>query len=106
MLSNGEFVMSAKAVKKWGVGMLEDMNASTGRAMAMGGMANREVFRPTFTSNGGSNSSQNNADTPSAPTVNNFHFHSKQDGTFSKQSAEQAARSMIGMQNRFALKTN
>lgn len=57
MLSNGEFVMSAKAVKKWGTGFMEQLNSGFPRPMAMasggsvGATYNSSSFAPTIVVN-------------------------------------------------------
>lgn len=58
MLSNGEFVMSAKAVKQWGSGFFEQLNSGFSRPMAMaaggavgGSTYNNSSWSPTIVVN-------------------------------------------------------
>lgn len=50
-LSNGEFVMKAKAVKQWGVGLLEQMNSGMMPAFAGGGMVGGSSYSSVSNSN-------------------------------------------------------
>lgn len=94
-LSNGEFVMSAKSVKKLGVGFLNSLNSLKMPALSGGGTVSPS-FVPNFS---GSNSSVTTTNAP----VNNFHYHfhnNNADATFAKRSAEQAAKSNVAFINR------
>lgn len=84
MLSNGEFVMSAKSVRQWGRGFFENLNSGfvPPLAMASGGMV------------GSSSSTINNHRT----ATNNFHIN-VQGGSNPQQTGKQIAReAMMALQ--------
>jgi hypothetical protein len=92
IVHKGEFVLPASAVRRFGLPYLESLRNMT-PGFAMGGYT------------GGSlGSSVYNNTTTNAPI--NLHFHANQNGQFSKESAEQAAKKMIALQNQVARRQN
>ncbi len=110
-----EFVMPWEAVKAFGLPFMESIkNLQMPRLAFAGGFdmggftggSAREAFAPDLSQLSSSMRSGQTASTEGGgQTVNHFHFHSRQDGSFSRQSAEQAARAMIAAQNRVVTKS-
>jgi hypothetical protein len=98
-LSNSEFVQPAKAVKKYGSAMMESIRSLSfpTAAFAGGGWMSESRFQPGY-SQPTTRPSQSSAD--SRPIIVNNHFHANQNGSFSKESADQASRKMVGQLRR------
>lgn len=87
-LSNGEFVMSAKAVRNWGRSFFENLNAGFPSPLAMAGGGMVSSF-------GGSSSVFNNQRT----STNNFHIN-VQGGGNPQQTGKQIAREAMNAMRR------
>jgi hypothetical protein len=106
-VSNGEFVMSAKAVKQFGAGFFAGLNnlSMPRMAFASGGLADfGGAPAPSYIPSAGSRASVASGNVYQFHVTNNF--KANENGSFSKQSASEAASRMISMQRRTARRDN
>jgi hypothetical protein len=108
-LSPGEFVLNAKAVSKLGTGFLDKLNNSFSglapmMAFAGGGYVGAAGYSGLVTASTPQASSDRS--TPVQPVIVNQHFHANENGSFSKESATQAAKRAAAVFNRTAKQDN